>query len=90
MSLRITPLNIVSAAGLGLVVLNLVSDKNTAPRHINLNGFYLLILACLIAVTFITDMIFRFTLKDIKKIWIVELIFIVIAAVLMLILQKLA
>lgn len=90
MSLRITPLNIVSAIGLGLVTLNLLSEKTTAPRHINMSGFYLLILGCLILVTFITDLIFRFTLKDIKRIWVVELIFIVIAAVLMVILQKLA
>jgi O-antigen/teichoic acid export membrane protein len=90
MKLRITPLNIVSAIGLGLVVVNLVSEKNTAPRHVNMDGFYLLILGCLILVTFITDMIFRFTLKDIKRIWVVELIFVVIAAVLMLILQKVA
>lgn len=90
MSLRITPLNIVSAVGLGLVTLNLLSEKTTAPRHINMSGFYLLILGCLILVTFITDLIFRFTLKDIKRIWVVELVFIVIAAVLMVILQKLA
>jgi hypothetical protein len=88
MKLRITPLNIVSAIGLGLVAANLFSEKSTAPRHINMDGFYLLILGCLILVTFITDMIFRFTLKDIKRIWVVELIFIVIAAILMLILQK--
>ena len=88
MNFRVTPLNIVSAIGLGLVVVNLFSEKSTAPRHVNMDGFYLLILGCLILVTFITDMIFRFTLKDIKRIWIVELIFIFIAAILMLILQK--
>ncbi|WP_316827648.1 hypothetical protein [Pedobacter miscanthi] len=90
MKLRITPLNIVSAIGLGLMVVNLFSEKSTAPRHVNMSGFYLLILGCLILVTFITDLIFRFTLKDIKRIWVVELIFIVIAAILMVILQKLA
>ncbi|MBO9673812.1 MAG: hypothetical protein J7577_10245 [Sphingobacteriaceae bacterium] len=90
MSLRITPLNIVSAIGLGLVAVHLLSDKATAPRQINMSGFYLLILGCLILVTFITDLIFRFTLKDIKRIWVIELIFIVFAAILMAILQKLA
>jgi len=88
MNFRVTPLNIVSAIGLGLVVVNLFSEKSTAPRHVNMDGFYLLVLGCLILVTFITDMIFRFTLKDIKRIWIVELIFTFIAAILMLILQK--
>ncbi|MDQ0640607.1 cytochrome c oxidase subunit IV [Pedobacter sp. W3I1] len=90
MSLRITPLNIVSAIGLGLVTVSLLSDKATAPRQVNMSGFYLLILGCLILVTFITDLVFRFTLKDIKRIWVIELIFIIIAAVLMLILQKVA
>jgi len=48
----------------------------------------MLILGCLVAVTFVTDLIFRFTLKDIKRIWLIESIFIVITAILMLILQK--
>ena len=90
MKLRITPLNIVGALGLGLIVVSLFSEKHTAPRQIDMSPFYLLILGCLVVVTFITDLIFRFTLKDLKKIWIVELIFIFIAAILMLILQKVA
>lgn len=88
MKLRVTPLNIVGAISLSLLVVGLFSEKSTAPRQINLSGFYLLILGCLVAVTFVTDLIFRFTLKDIKRIWMVELLFIVIAAILMLILQK--
>ncbi|MFF5379934.1 hypothetical protein [Pedobacter suwonensis] len=87
--LRVTPLNIVGAIGLGLMVTGLFSEKSMAPRQINFSGFYLLILGCLVLVTFVTDLIFRFTLKDIKRIWMVELLFIVIAAILMLILQKL-
>lgn len=89
MKLRVTPLNIVGAIGLGLMVTGLFSEKSTSPGQINFSGFYLLILGCLVLVTFVTDLIFRFTLKDIKRIWMVELLFIVIAAILMLILQKL-
>nr|WP_199157996.1 hypothetical protein [Pedobacter sp. ASV2] len=88
MKLRITPLNIVGAASLGLVVVNLFSTNEHASKRVDLSSFYLLILGCLIVVTFITDLIFRFTLKDLKRIWIVELVFIFIAAILMLILQK--
>ena len=88
MKLRITPLNIVGAASLGLVVVNLFSTNEHAAKRVDLSSFYLLILGCLIVVTFITDLIFRFTLKDLKRIWIVELVFIFIAAILMLILQK--
>ncbi|MGA9648782.1 hypothetical protein [Pedobacter sp.] len=90
MNLRITPLNIVGAVALGLVVVNLLSEKDNTPRHIDMSGFYLVILGCLILVTFITDLIFRFTLKDLKRIWIVESIFVVTTIILMLIIQKLA
>ncbi len=90
MKLRITPLNIIGAVGLGLAVFNILSQKESAPRHIDMSGFYLLILVCLILVTFITDLIFRFTLKDLKRIWIVESIFILITVILMVIIQKLA
>ena len=90
MKLRITPLNIIGAVGLGLAAFNILSPKDNAPRHIDMSGFYLLILGCLILVTFITDLIFRFTLKDLKKIWIVESIFIVITIILMVIIRKVA
>ncbi|WP_316803817.1 hypothetical protein [Pedobacter nototheniae] len=88
MKFRVTPLNIVGAASLALVIVNLFSNNEHTPRHVDFSRFYLLILGCLIVVTFITDLIFRFTLKDLKRIWIVEVVFIFIAAVLMLILQK--
>ncbi|RNL54056.1 hypothetical protein [Pedobacter jejuensis] len=90
MRLRITPLNIVGAIALGLVVVNLFAEKVSAPRQIDMSGFYLMILGCLILVTFITDLIFRFTLKDLKRIWMIESIFIVLTAILMVIIQKLA
>lgn len=88
MKLRITPLNIVSAISLGLVVANILSSKNNAPKQIDMSGFYLFILGCLILVTFITDLVFRYTLKDLKRIWIIESVFIVITVILMVILQK--
>ncbi|MCZ4223608.1 hypothetical protein [Pedobacter rhodius] len=90
MNFRITPLNIIGAVGLGLAAFNILSPKDNTPRHIDMSGFYLLILGCLILVTFITDLIFRFTLKDLKKIWIVESVFIIITAILTLIIQKIA
>lgn len=89
MKFRITPLNIVTSLTLAFLVASIFQNK-PAGQHFDLSAFYKFILGCLILVTFITDLIFRFTLKDIKRIWIIELIFIFIAAVLMLILQKLA
>lgn len=90
MKLRITPLNIIGAVGLGLAAFNILGPKDSAPKHIDMSGFYLLILGCLILVTFITDLIFRSTLKDLKRIWIVESIFIVITVILMFIIKKIA
>ncbi|MCX2575486.1 hypothetical protein OQ268_13155 [Pedobacter sandarakinus] len=90
MTLRITPLNIIGAASLGLVSYHLLTKQNLAPKQIDMSGFYLLILSCLILVTFITDLVFRYTLKDLKRIWLVECIFIVITAVLILIIQRLS
>lgn len=90
MKFRITPLNIIGAVALGLAAFNILSPKNNAPGHVDMSGFYLLILGCLVLVTFITDLIFRFTLKDLKRIWIVESIFLVFTAVMILIIQKLS
>ncbi|QIL40948.1 hypothetical protein G7074_17760 [Pedobacter sp. HDW13] len=87
MKLKITPLNIVSAAAVSFLVLAILDGKSPG-RDFEVRVFYKLILGCLVAVTFITDLIFRFTLKDIKRIWLIESIFIVITAILMLILQK--
>jgi uncharacterized membrane protein AbrB (regulator of aidB expression) len=81
MKLRITPLNIVGAAALSIVIVSLFSEKNTMPRQIDTSGFYFFILGCLIVVTFITDLIFRFTLKNLKRIWIIESLFIFLAAI---------
>lgn len=88
MKFRLTPLNIITASGFAILGFLLFQSKPAGAPDVKLDGFYLLIAGCLIAITFITDMIFRFTLKDLKKIWIVESVFIVLTAVLMLLLQK--
>lgn len=89
MKFRITPLNIVGAVSLCLAVYLFVKPASSLSGF-EINKFYILLLCGLAVVTFITDMIFRFTLKDLKKIWIVEGVFIVLAVISTLILQKLA
>ncbi|MBC6109848.1 hypothetical protein ACFOG5_08280 [Pedobacter fastidiosus] len=89
MNVRITPLNIVTSIAFAFLVVSIFQTKTTG-QHFDMGGFYKLILGCLIVVTFITDLIFRFSFKSLKRIWVVELVFIVIAAILMLILQKVA
>lgn len=88
MKLRVTPLNIVGAFSLAFAAYRIIKPATNTSLHISTNGIMLLVLGCLVVVTFITDLIFRFTLKDLRRVWIVELIFIVLAIVLMLILQK--
>jgi len=88
MKSRITPLNIVTSIAFALLVLSFFQHPQNSQQF-NFGGFYKLILGCLILVTFITDLIFRFTLKNLKRLWMVELTFIVTTAILMVILQKL-
>ncbi len=88
MKFRVTPLNIVAAVAAFFAIYYLLTLKSTYP-NVNPKGFFIWILFLLVLVTFVTDLIFRFMLKTLKKIWIVELIFIFIAVILMLILQKL-
>ncbi len=86
--LRLTPLNIVTALSLALFIVLLFQPKTDGPRHIDVSIFYKFLLGGLVIVCFICDLIFRFALKDLKKIWIVESILVVITVILFLILQK--
>lgn len=90
MKLRITPLNIVQAIAVAaMIYLIFVHNKVGRSEEISIS-FYFLILICLIFVTIITDILFRIILKNTKRIWIIESIFIVITIILMVILQKVA
>lgn len=64
--LRLTPLNIVAALAFALLVLTFF-QKNNAGQHFDMKGFYQLILGALVVVAFVTDMIFRFAIKDLKE-----------------------
>lgn len=86
--LRLTPLNIVIALALVLLMIMLFQPSSTNKAISNFNGLYQLILAALIVVCFIADMIFRFTIKNLKRIWFVETFFIALTVILFLILQK--
>ena len=85
--LRITPLNIVAALAFAFFVVSFFeTDKNRG--HVDFSIFYKVILGGMVVVAFITDMIFRFIFKDLKRIWFVELTFIALTVILFLILQK--
>lgn len=86
MKLRLTPLNIITALSLAFLVLSFF--EKSGPRHFDMRGLYKLLLAALVLVSFISDMIFRFTIKNLKRIWFVEMVFIALTVILFLILQK--
>jgi hypothetical protein len=87
MKLRITPLNIVVAgAAVMCAYYYLTPVKGPAYNYANSLIAYLLIFVVLVA--FITDLVFRFFFKEIRKIWLVELVFILLTVVVFLILQK--
>ena len=84
---RITPLNIVAALALIFLVTTFFKDQPNTLK-VDFSWFYTIIIIGLIVVSFITDMIFRFIFKDLKRIWFVELFFISLTVILFLILQK--
>ena len=86
--LRITPLNIVAALALAFLIVSFFQPKPIAKGHVDVSSLYKMVLGALVVVSFITDMIFRFIFKELKRIWFVELFFIALTIVLFLILQK--
>ncbi len=87
MKLKLTPLNIITALAFAYLMYSLF-NKISVTKQYNMGVFYKFILLALILVTFVSDLIFRFTLKNIKKIWLVELAFICFTVIVILILKK--
>ncbi|KAA8484400.1 hypothetical protein BDE36_1570 [Arcticibacter tournemirensis] len=79
MKTRLTPLNVVSAALLVALLYPLVHAGSSEKL---LSTVLLLILVIICAVA---DIVFRGFLRDLKRIWIVETIFVIFVAILLLI-----
>lgn len=79
MKTRLTPLNVVSAALLVALLYPLVHAGSSEKL---LSTVLLLILVIICAVA---DIVFRSFLRDLKRIWIVETIFVIFVAILLLI-----
>ena len=83
MRFKVTPLNILLAALLtGIGYLIILPDEN-GWRFLGAVSMLMLCVVC-----FISDMIFRYFMKDLKRIWIVELVFIIFVAVLTILIRK--
>lgn len=82
MKIRLTPLNVISSLLLVAVAWLFIFADDTGWRK--LGAIPLIVLWFL---SFISDIIFRRYLKGLRRIWIVELVFIIFVAVLILIIQ---
>lgn len=82
MKISLTPLNVISSILLVAVAWLFIFADDTGWRRLGAIPFIVLW-----TLSFISDIIFRRYLKDLKRIWIVELVFIIFVAVLILILQ---
>jgi hypothetical protein len=87
MKFRLTPLNVITALAFAFFVASFFQNAS-ASQTFNINFFYSFLIGALALVSFISDLIFRFTLKDLKRIWLIETFFIVFTVILILILQK--
>ena len=89
MRFRLTPLNIVTSLGFLFLALSFF-EYNSGGLLIKagMTPLYRIIFAALVLVSIITDFIFRFLFKDLKRIWLVELVFISLTIIIFLLLQK--
>jgi hypothetical protein len=80
---RLTPLNILTSVILVSAVYLLLNRDAEGWRILGTVSLFVLA-----ALSFITDLFFRRFIKDLKRIWIIEVVFIIFAAVVMMIIQK--
>ena len=84
MRTRVTPLNIASAVLLVMAALPLLGISKTFAPTASFYYYMLLVVLCVIS-----DLLFRSLLKNLKRIWIVELSFIIFVAIVIWILMRL-
>lgn len=82
MKLRLTPLNIVSSILLVSIAYLLIYPDQNGWR-----GPGSLPLFLMFALSFITDLVFRRLIRDIKRIWLFELVFLIFVAVFMVLIR---
>ncbi|HXH99066.1 MAG TPA: hypothetical protein VNI52_02270 [Sphingobacteriaceae bacterium] len=83
MKIRVTPLSILLAVLFTATAYYLLFP---AKNNGSSSGGIFLFLFCVIC--FFTDMIFRYFIKDLKRIWIVEVCFIIFACVLTFVIKR--
>jgi quinol-cytochrome oxidoreductase complex cytochrome b subunit len=81
--LRLTPLNIVTSVVLVWIAYLLLNQDEGGWRLLGTIPLFALVL-----ISFVSDLLFRRFLKDIKRIWIIEVVFIIFVAVAMILIQR--
>lgn len=83
MRVRLTPLNILMAVLVTAVGYYIIFPDEEGWRLLGAVTVFMLAVMC-----FLSDLLFRFLLKDLKRIWIVEVCFIIFAVVLIIIIKR--
>ncbi|MGB4400491.1 MAG: hypothetical protein WBJ10_14055 [Daejeonella sp.] len=82
MNLRLTPLNIVSSVLLVSIVYLLLFPDEPGWRYLGAIS-----LAAMLLVSFISDLLFRRLIVDLKRIWLFELLFLIFVVILILLIK---
>lgn len=83
MKIRLTPLNIASAVLLVILIYPLIDGQALLAGQLSKTLLLVLVLLCIVS-----DILFRGFLRDLKRIWIIEVLFIIFAAILLLIIHS--
>jgi hypothetical protein len=82
MKLRLTPLNIVSSLLLVSIAYLLFFPDENGFRELGIIPLIILLILC-----FITDQVFRRFVPQLKRIWLIELLFLIFVIVLMILIK---
>ncbi|RZK49343.1 MAG: hypothetical protein EOO99_06720 [Pedobacter sp.] len=86
-NLKITPLNLVAALAVVLLVFSFLPDNPSFGKllKVNVGPLFQILFLSLFLVAIITDFIFRIIFKVLAKVWMIEIIFIALTILLFII-----
>jgi hypothetical protein len=87
--LKLTPLNIVTSIGLVAGVLLIFGPEAPLPAQKGINHIIVLLSFLTAVIAFISDLIFRKFIQEVKRLWVVESALIIFTVVLIILLRGL-
>lgn len=85
--MKLTPLNIISSIGLVAGVMLMLSPKPALPIQGDMNTLVVVLIFLTAVIAFISDLIFRKFIPQIKRLWIIESALIAFTIILIIILK---